>query len=203
MAQTWHPDNIYIEKFGLCLTLLIALCSLTLAIVYFLVLSISFLTYLVISIAMFLMIYSLGKLYGELTITRDFIQITDTTIEFRQVSRWSKAWLPVHEKFDFSMIEFADLLKAKDRGENGSSIILSSQKEKQIIGSRYSPESIGAIGLALLPYIKFTPSLKEYLGISVVETNYPRSDIVEIAKKVIMKKMKSYLVKKVGGEETG
>ena len=89
-------------------------------------------------------IYLLGRIYGELNVKKDYINISKHGIEFRETPGLSQGWLPVTKSIAFDQVKSIDIIQIKNVFNSNSenmAIYLQPVKGKAIVmGSKLNKD---------------------------------------------------------------
>ncbi len=166
----WDADPITIEKQIWPGTLLsiAALLFVILAIKQYLTSQVVLLLIINLLISFSLLIYSLGRLYGEITKDRDFIEITADGITYRSTPAFGFGWIPRVNMIKFSEISKVDMIQISSylQPEKKSNALLLQLKTGKdlIIGTHLNEEQLMGVLLSLKGSVVFSNAIKRLFG---------------------------------------
>lgn len=139
-------------------------------------------------LATFLLTYGFGKLYGELTLDKNYIKVTETALEFREVPVLGLGWFPKTRSIKFDLIRSVDLVEVKSPllPESHQPYLMVTTKEGKsyIIGRNYSPDQLQKIAIGLSGVTTLTNKLLGFINKTTGKA-YSIEDIVNIGKNII------------------
>ena len=119
-------------------------------------------------VSTFFLIYLLGRLYGEFTVSKDFVEITHEGIVFRETPAFGMGWLPKNAIITFGAIESVDMIRVSSffRPEKKSSALLLRLKssKQMIFGSKLAEDHQLKILMAMKGSVTFSNAIKKLLG---------------------------------------
>ncbi|MCY3410580.1 MAG: hypothetical protein INQ03_02980 [Candidatus Heimdallarchaeota archaeon] len=117
-----------------------------------------------------LLVYFAGRLYGEFTINKDYIEVTSEGIRFRETPGVSFGWIPKNVFLSFDSIERVDLIEIKfffqPERKFPALLIISKAGKEFILGSKLSREQQVNVLIALRGSVTFSSAIHKLLEIS-------------------------------------
>lgn len=119
-------------------------------------------------ISVFFFIFLLGRLYGEIFISKDFVEITKEGIIFRETPAFGMGWLPRNVSVTFDAIGSVDMIQVStffhpERKSDALLLRLKSSKQ-MILGSKLSKDQQLKILLGLKGSVTFSNAIRHLLG---------------------------------------
>ena len=130
----------------------------------------------------------IGRIYGEVTVRKDFFAIENDRIKFREVPSIGNSWLPISKEYMLDEIGKVDIVSVstifKLESKNIALKIIPKEGKYQIVGTRYSNDQLMQMGLALNGLLTLSSSLQKDLGINVESVSEPLKQIFDQAKNI-------------------
>ncbi len=133
-----------------------------------------------------LLIYVVGRFYGETYKHRDFVDLSSDGLTFRETPSFGLGWMPITRQMKFEEIKSADIVELQSffhPDKKKTALLLWPRIGKQvIIGSHLSKSQIVKVGLALRGTVMLSNSLEKLIGLEKVESTI--RGVFEGAKKI-------------------
>jgi hypothetical protein len=131
-------------------------------------------------------VYVVGRLYGELQVKKDFVEISSETVKFRSTPPFGNGWLPKTKEFSFDEIGKIDIIEIEpfyDPNNTRLSLALYTKNNKAYyFGNNLQEEQIIKIGLTLKGTVTLSRTLSSFLGTTTDEVGDQIKDIINVGK---------------------
>ncbi|RMG28106.1 MAG: hypothetical protein D6732_19530 [Methanobacteriota archaeon] len=185
MEKIWHPDH---PQKQLLIPVTSILFGFFLFITVFLSNGFDNTDILSIILGTILLTYGFGKLYGELTLHKNYIKVTETAIEFRETPVLGFGWIPLKRSIKFDAIKNVDLVEVRSplfpNAHQPYLMITTKGGKSFVIGRGFSPSQLQKIAVGLSGATTLTNKLLGFIN-KTTGKSYTIDDIVNIGKNII------------------
>lgn len=183
----WQSEGNDIQRAILLPVLLLMVVSFFLynAIIYFTINN--FVSVFNLILATFIEIYLIGRIYGEMNVQKDYVEVTQEGINFRETPGFGMGWLPRNGMITFDAVGHVDLIEIQSflqPEKKSKAILLRTKSNKRlIIASKLGEEQKINILLALRGSVTLSSAIQKILG-SNPEVGDTIKQVADFAKNV-------------------
>jgi hypothetical protein len=135
---------------------------------------------------MTLPIYSLGRIYGDLNIMKDYVEVTEDWVKYRTTPPFGTGWLPLNREISLDSISQIHIMEIEPYfhpNEKSLSLLLKTKSGSSLyFANNLSEEQIVRIALNLQGRVALSRTLERFLGTTKEEITDQFKEIVSMGK---------------------
>jgi len=111
--------------------------------------------------------YVIVRIYGEMTVSKDFLILTSYGISFREIPIFGSGLMPVSKQYQFSEISQVDLVQIRSpilKHRRKALSILPKEGKHSIVGVRYEDKELMEMGVILGGVTSLSRKMQSFIG---------------------------------------